>query len=147
MAKRKQKETGRYEIAYSGGVPLDSERLRLNLYEGMSQSVDRTRTGPPFQIQRRDSLERIRLQRLVQTQGVRQDEQLQRRGVYLPKVRNVKLSVGESGTRSVCSIRYQRRKTLFSIGVAGRNRRKSPGAGGTYKRTHESYFTCRRKRR
>lgn len=83
MAKRKQKETGRYGVAYPGGVPLATDRLRLNLFEGMSQSLDRTRTGPPFQVQRRDSLQRIRLQRLVQNrQGEIQDEQLQRRGVY-----------------------------------------------------------------
>lgn len=46
------------------------------------------------------------------------------------------------GTRTICSLRRYRRATLFALGIAGRGQRKSPGQGGTYRRTEDSQLTC-----
>lgn len=45
---------------------------------------------------------------------------------------------------TVCRKRHERRRQLFRTGIAGRNKRKSPGQNGTYLRTNESEQTCRR---
>ena len=42
----------------------------------------------------------------------------------------------------ICRRRKQRRARLFQIGIAGRNKRLSPGVGGTYRRTPESEVKC-----
>lgn len=47
--------------------------------------------------------------------------------------------------RSICERRSVKRHVLFSTGIAGKNRRNSPGAGGSYNRTNESLMTCRGK--
>lgn len=46
------------------------------------------------------------------------------------------------GVRSVCQARGLRRRILFGSRVAGRNIRRSPGRGGTYRRTADSSTTC-----
>ncbi|UOF77151.1 hypothetical protein [Microviridae sp.] len=45
---------------------------------------------------------------------------------------------------SVCQARSLRRRVLFGFQVAGRNKRLSPGRGGTYNRTVDSETSCRR---
>lgn len=41
-----------------------------------------------------------------------------------------------------CSHRKARRSNLFRIGIAGLNKRNSPGSGGTYHRTEDSKKGC-----
>ncbi len=48
-----------------------------------------------------------------------------------------------AGTKSICTQRGQRRRRLFSMAIAGKNRRRSPGRGGHYKRTEDSQLHCR----
>lgn len=47
---------------------------------------------------------------------------------------------------NVCSIRSERRSALFAIRKAGNGFRKSPGKGGSYRRTPDSETTCRKTR-
>lgn len=53
---------------------------------------------------------------------------------------------GVPAVRSVCQARHQRRRMLFKIGVAGTNKRLSPGRGGTYRRTVDSETSCKKVR-
>lgn len=46
------------------------------------------------------------------------------------------------GTRTICETRSARRQILFRLGIAGKGRRNSPGSGGTYRRTPDSYYHC-----
>ncbi len=46
--------------------------------------------------------------------------------------------------KTVCQRRTRRRSTLFSKGIAGINKRKSPGTRGRYKYTSDSEKSCRR---
>lgn len=48
--------------------------------------------------------------------------------------------------RSVCQARHERRRVLFASRVAGPRLRRSPGSGGTYKRTVDSETSCRVKK-
>lgn len=41
-----------------------------------------------------------------------------------------------------CLKRKLRKTVLFSLGIAGKNLSKSPGSGGTYRRTEESNMRC-----
>lgn len=41
-----------------------------------------------------------------------------------------------------CLKRHMRRTALFAIGIAGHNKHKSPGRGGSYTRTKESERGC-----
>jgi len=70
-----------------------------------------------------------------------------------PKTYQPSFSVGISPTKnkpqsqpfdahSHCAKRKARRKVLFQIQIAGHNRRRSPGQGGTYHRTAESERPC-----
>lgn len=45
--------------------------------------------------------------------------------------------------KTVCESRYQRQQVLFAKQIAG-HKGRSPGAGGTYKRTEESKVSCER---
>lgn len=49
---------------------------------------------------------------------------------------------GIPAKRSLCKIRHLRRIMLFKMGIAGKGKRKSPGTGGTYRRTEESTQHC-----
>lgn len=51
------------------------------------------------------------------------------------------------GTTTICDRRGARRRALFVHQIAGRGRRKSPGAGGTYHRTPDSQASCREYRK
>lgn len=51
------------------------------------------------------------------------------------------------GYRTVCQKRSERREQLFAMGTAGTGRRRSPGQGGSYKRTEDSQISCKRVRR
>lgn len=53
----------------------------------------------------------------------------------------------QKGTVTVCQKRDQRREKLFAMGIAGNNKRQSPGNGGTYKRDENSEVVCRKVRR
>lgn len=44
--------------------------------------------------------------------------------------------------REICRRRHERRSVLFSLKIAGFGRKRSPGAGGTYKRKPESLMRC-----
>lgn len=46
--------------------------------------------------------------------------------------------------RRMCRQRHERRKALFKHGIAGKNKRKSPGKNNTYLRTNESEKSCKR---
>lgn len=48
---------------------------------------------------------------------------------------------------SVCAERSKRRSVLFARRVAGKGFRRSPGHGGTYRRTIESDTSCERSRK
>lgn len=50
------------------------------------------------------------------------------------------------GVRSVCQARSLRRRILFGSRVAGLNIRRSPGRGGTYRRTVDSNTSCEKVR-
>lgn len=41
-----------------------------------------------------------------------------------------------------CVKRKIRRSVLYALGIAGTGKRRSPGQGGTYKRTEESSLSC-----
>jgi len=41
-----------------------------------------------------------------------------------------------------CLRRKARRQVLFALGVSGRNKRRSPGRGGSYRRTQSSSWRC-----
>lgn len=51
------------------------------------------------------------------------------------------------GYRTVCQRRSERRESLFAMGIAGSGRRRSPGQGGSYKRTEGSQIICKKVRR
>lgn len=51
------------------------------------------------------------------------------------------------GYRTVCQKRSERREQLFRMGISGPGRRRSPGQGGSYKRTEGSQIVCRKVRR
>lgn len=53
----------------------------------------------------------------------------------------------KKGYRTVCKKRDERREQLFAMGIAGSGRRRSPGQGGSYKRTEGSQISCKRVRR
>lgn len=44
---------------------------------------------------------------------------------------------------STCETRQKRRQTLFSLKIAGKGKKRSPGTGGTYRKTPDSNTTCR----
>lgn len=46
--------------------------------------------------------------------------------------------------RRICRSRTERRRTLFASGIAGKNRKRSPGVAGHYRRNSDSEITCRR---
>lgn len=46
------------------------------------------------------------------------------------------------GTKSVCQRRFERRTVLFARNIAGKGLRRSPGQGGTYRRTITSQQGC-----
>lgn len=62
---------------------------------------------------------------------------------FLDRVLDASDGVAEA-RHSVCLRRARRREMLFKMRVAGKNLRKSPGKGGTYRRTEESEYTCKR---
>ena len=43
---------------------------------------------------------------------------------------------------SLCQTRSERRVALFQLRIAGKGLRRSPGRGGTYRRTDSSQVTC-----
>lgn len=49
---------------------------------------------------------------------------------------------GIPAKRRFCKIRKLRRTILFKIQIAGKGSKKSPGSGGTYRRTEESNQSC-----
>lgn len=51
------------------------------------------------------------------------------------------------GYRTVCQRRSERRESLFAMGIAGPGRRRSPGQGGSYKRSEGSQIICKTVRR
>lgn len=51
------------------------------------------------------------------------------------------------GYVTVCQKREDRRESLFALGVAGHGRRRSPGQGGSYRRTQDSNIVCKKVRR
>ncbi len=67
-----------------------------------------------------------------------------KKGSYVPSgVHKLKKSAKAiESVRKLCRNRKDRRKTLFIRGIAGKNKRRSPGAGGTYKRTPLSEVSC-----
>lgn len=46
------------------------------------------------------------------------------------------------GENDLCKRREERREVLFAVGTAGRGRRRSPGQGGSYRRTEDSNYSC-----
>lgn len=44
--------------------------------------------------------------------------------------------------KTLCKRRSERRENLFSLGIAGSGRRRSPGQGGRYKRDQNSRISC-----
>lgn len=78
---------------------------------------------------------------------VRTERMRQRVKDPLGTQRALKESLRErQGTKSVCAQRSQRRQVLFSLKIAGKNRRRSPGKGGHYRRTDQSDMVCRKVR-
>lgn len=68
------------------------------------------------------------------------------RNQYDARLINFAVPRQPEGTRTICQRRSERREQLFRMGIAGRNKRRSPGSGGRYKRTAESYYHCRKVR-
>lgn len=61
-------------------------------------------------------------------------------------IRAVKRQVRDiSTTHSICHQRSDRRSVLFMKKIAGIGRKRSPGSGGTYKRTEDSQASCGRR--
>lgn len=67
-------------------------------------------------------------------------EKLVRRNVEVPGMHDVYTEVKKGHEH--CKVRKSRRQILFSQGVAGFNKRRSPGRGGTYIRTDDSRKGC-----
>lgn len=44
--------------------------------------------------------------------------------------------------KTLCQRRSSRREQLFAMGIAGSGQRRSPGQGGSYKRTPNSKISC-----
>jgi len=55
---------------------------------------------------------------------------------------NSKTALTRKEKPSLCEQRHNRRKVLFQMRIAGTGKRKSPGQGGTYKRTELSKVGC-----
>lgn len=53
-----------------------------------------------------------------------------------------KLAKQIPGEKSLCARRHSRRVALFKIGIAGVGKRRSPGKGGSYRRTEASNMVC-----
>lgn len=83
------------------------------------------------------------LQRPVQT--------IKRRDPYFQSIRDAfKYPVQwerKETTKTVCEKRDERREKLFAMGIAGVGSHRSPGQGGSYKRTKGSEISCKRVRR
>lgn len=76
---------------------------------------------------------------------------IKKRDPYLQSIRDafrypVQLERKQEGVKTVCQKRDERRETLFSMGIAGINQRKSPGQGGSYKRNKDSQIECKKER-
>lgn len=64
-----------------------------------------------------------------------------------PGHKNLFVKKVTKGYITVCQKRSERREQLFAMGIAGFGRRRSPGQGGSYKRTQESQIVCKKERR
>lgn len=79
---------------------------------------------------------------------LRQRRKLNRTPKYLKhQLRNVLVQSGHvrQHESSHCQKRSNRRRTLFSSGVAGHNKRNSPGRYGTYIKNELSDVSCKRR--
>lgn len=87
------------------------------------------------------------LRRIVQ-RGIRSSVAHMKREFRLPGIKPGILTDRDiPGTKSVCQRRSERRSQLFRMGIAGKNKRRSPGTNGTYRRNEESQLTCKTVRR
>lgn len=125
--------------------------LRLNIprliaLERLSQNLERrrelyqelrpfVRLYPKRIQQERLPLLGLRSQRERQLLEQRPPEQF-----YYPK-----LLSSIPGPKSMCERRHIRKGVLFSLRIAGKGLRRSPGKGGSYRRTVESSLSCRRR--
>lgn len=153
--RRKDHDSRRVDVARGLKKSPESERLRrvniprLLLAERLGQSVvRRVREAAADQPDVR-SRRRIRRERLP-LGGLRSQRELGGRpwragAIVRAVLRQVQASLKEiPGERTVCQKRAERREELFKKGIAGRGRRRSPGQGGSYRRTRDSEVTCRR---
>lgn len=65
------------------------------------------------------------------------------RSVSLERIREILRDPGRNARKNVCETRYQRQQVLFAKNIAGAIR-KSPGKGGTYRKTEDSKVHCER---
>lgn len=158
MAKRKVKPSGK-RVARQGArraiapLPLPSGVSPTALEKRFGLSVAfraRVPTGPPDRVAASILRRRVpllgevihRYQKDVDTQ-----ERRERRAKFYSARRLAREMNKVEGTYTICGRRARRREHLFRIGVAGRNRRRSPGRGGSYRRTPDSSYQCRERRR
>lgn len=62
--------------------------------------------------------------------------------LFQPNSKTGKRQILRQTEKTPCEARKDRRKVLFAYSIAGKNLRKSPGQGGTYKRTELSKYSC-----
>lgn len=124
----------------------------LELQERMSQVLG-TRVRFRERFQRPEWFRSIlRTERLplfgLRSQRGRVSGRFQQRGDIYPGRRDLFDPLRKvPGTKTICQIRSERRQHLFKLGIAGRGKRRSPGQGGSYRRTAESYYHCQTIRR
>lgn len=137
-----QRAQSQYGLPYRPTIP------RIVLTEKLGQSLVRRGMRPPDSqpnVQFRERLRKERLpllglksqresKALIAWRVLKQAKQAYR--VLQDPLRRMPL------TATLCKRRSERREYLFRIKVAGFGRRRSPGAGGSYRRTLDSSYSC-----
>lgn len=119
------------------------------LVESLSQvlgSRGKVHQGPqtPVRVSQKFKANRLPLIGLRSQARIDYTGRLKTRGELYPGRNALFSNLRETpGTRSICEQRAQRREHLFRVGIAGPNRRRSPGRGGHYRRTQDSYYSCK----
>lgn len=110
------------------GFGAKPHKKSRGLRKGSRSRLDRAVSGPAFRFPRFKNVVRPFLEHVTED---------------LHQVPAVELFKKTPAGQSICSRRGERREVLFAGRIAG-FRGRSPGRGGSYKRTPESTTVCRR---
>lgn len=99
-----------------------------------ASATDRSRVAPKWWSLRlpKEKINRLKLHPILQPHPI---DFINNPSVDLFKNRDRKQT-------SFCHKRKSRRQALFSLKIAGKGKRRSPGSGGTYNRTENSNYSC-----